>query len=89
MNKEPAMHETSTPANIELSCSHEAEHVLLHFNGQCEIRLSPHEARALATRLIAAVSRVEVKGNLGRAQSFQRADMARHQVPAFTPHFAR
>lgn len=38
----------------------------------CELDLSPHQARVLATELIMAVNRAEVRNNLKRAQHAPR-----------------
>jgi hypothetical protein len=37
-----------------------------------QIRLTPHQARVLATELIMAVNRAEVRGNLKRSHNFSR-----------------
>lgn len=39
---------------------------------QCEIGLTPHQARQLATELIMAVNRAEVRNNLRRSQNLVR-----------------
>jgi len=41
-------------------------------NGECDLKLSPHQARVLATELIMAVNRAEVRGNLRRSQNLSR-----------------
>jgi hypothetical protein len=41
-------------------------------NGECDLKLSPHQARVLATELIMAVNRAEVRGNLRRSQNLAR-----------------
>ncbi len=41
-------------------------------NGECDLKLSPHQARVLATELIMAVNRAEVRGNLRRSQNLTR-----------------
>lgn len=42
-------------------------------NGECDLKLSPHQARVLATELIMAVNRAEVRGNLRRSQNLARS----------------
>lgn len=41
-------------------------------SGACDLSLSPHQARVLATELIMAVNRAEVRGNLRRSQNLSR-----------------
>jgi hypothetical protein len=41
-------------------------------SGGCDLSLSPHQARVLATELIMAVNRAEVRGNLRRSQNLAR-----------------
>jgi hypothetical protein len=38
----------------------------------CELNLTPHQARVLATELIMAVNRAEVRGNLKHSQNMVR-----------------
>ena len=38
----------------------------------CELNLTPHQARVLATELIMAVNRSEVRGNLKHSQNMVR-----------------
>ncbi|MHB0973760.1 MAG: hypothetical protein ACYC0P_05910 [Thiobacillus sp.] len=38
----------------------------------CELNLTPHQARVLATELIMAVNRAEVRGNLRHSQNMVR-----------------
>jgi histidine ammonia-lyase len=42
-------------------------------SGECDLNLSPHQARVLATELIMAVNRAEVRGNLRRSQNLARS----------------
>ncbi|AAZ96177.1 hypothetical protein Tbd_0224 [Thiobacillus denitrificans ATCC 25259] len=44
---------------------------------ECTLNLSPHQARVLATELIMAVNRAEVRSNLRQSHN-----MARHERPA-------
>jgi len=44
----------------------------------CELNLTPHQARVLATELIMAVNRAEVRGNLKHSQN----NMVRGTPPA-------
>jgi hypothetical protein len=45
----------------------------------CELNLTPHQARVLATELIMAVNRAEVRSNLKHSQN-----MVRSSAPAVT-----
>lgn len=38
----------------------------------CELRLTPHQARKLATELILTVNRAEVRSNLRKSQNYTR-----------------
>lgn len=39
---------------------------------ECELKLTPHQARQLATELIMAVNRAEVRNNLKKSQNLTR-----------------
>ena len=41
---------------------------LAYGSSACELKLSPHQARQLATELIMAVNRAEVRNNLKKSQ---------------------
>lgn len=56
-------------------------------NGECDLKLSPHQARVLATELIMAVNRAEVRGNLRRSQNLTRP--AEPSRGMFQPAFAK
>ena len=45
----------------------------------CELNLTPHQARVLATELIMAVNRAEVRGNLKHSQNMVRGTQAGEQ----------
>lgn len=45
----------------------------------CELNLTPHQARVLATELIMAVNRAEVRGNLKHNQNMVRGTQAATQ----------
>jgi hypothetical protein len=48
--------------------------VILAIAGQsCELSLTPHQARVLATELIMAVNRAEVRNNLKHSQNMVRS----------------
>jgi hypothetical protein len=48
------------------------DRVVLDINGTCVLALTPHQARVLATELIMAVNRAEVRNNLRRSASLTR-----------------
>lgn len=48
------------------------DHVVLDLKDTCTLSLSPHQARVLATELIMAVNRAEVRNNLRRSTSLTR-----------------
>ena len=45
----------------------------------CELNLTPHQARVLATELIMAVNRSEVRGNLKHSQNMVRGTQSAEQ----------
>ena len=53
---------------------HGRDHVVVTLQAHgCELNLTPHQARVLATELIMAVNRAEVRGNLKHSQNIVRA----------------
>jgi hypothetical protein len=53
--------------------SHGRDSVILALTAQgCELSLTPHQARVLATELIMAVNRAEVRNNLKHSQNMVR-----------------
>lgn len=83
------MNDFNNTPPVNLSCSYDAEQVLLNFNEHCLVRLTPSQARALATQIISAVNRAEARDRAGRAQIFQRSEPYRAaSAPSFTPRFA-
>lgn len=59
--------------NLEEDASGKDRVVFAVSNGACELKLSPHQARVLATELIMAVNRAEVRGNLRRSHNLSRS----------------
>ena len=59
----------------------------------CSLQLTPHQARVLATELIMAVNRAEVRSNLKRGQNVMRAVPSTEQTEQrrslFTQAFAK
>ena len=56
----------------------------------CALNLTPHQARVLATELIMAVNRAEVRGNLKHNQSMVRGtDIATQKRRLFHQEFAK
>lgn len=45
----------------------------------CELNMTPHQARVLATELIMAVNRAEVRGNLKYSHNMVRSPQAAEQ----------
>lgn len=45
---------------------------LAYGSSDCELALTPHQARQLATELIMAVNRAEVRNNLKKSQNLTR-----------------
>jgi hypothetical protein len=54
-----------------------------------QIKLTPHQARVLATELIMAVNRAEVRGNLKRSHNFSRKPEASTGSGLFQQAFAK
>jgi hypothetical protein len=53
------------------------DQVVLALQAQgCELNLTPHQARVLATELIMAVNRAEVRSNLKHSQNMVRGGQA-------------
>lgn len=48
------------------------DQVVFSLNDDRQMKLTPHQARVLATELIMAVNRAEVRGNLKRSHNFSR-----------------
>lgn len=67
------------------------DRVILALQAQgCELNLTPHQARVLATELIMAVNRAEVRSNLKHSQSMVRNSQPSHQEHAlFNRGFAK
>ena len=56
----------------------------------CELNLTPHQARVLATELIMAVNRAEVRGNLKHSQNMVRSSQpVEHKRSLFNQAFAK
>ena len=56
----------------------------------CELNLTPHQARVLATELIMAVNRAEVRGNLKHSQNMVRGTPPTEQKRSlFSQAFAK
>ncbi len=56
----------------------------------CELQLTPHQARVLATELIMAVNRAEVRSNLKHSHNMVRsAQPATQKQGPFTQGFAK
>ncbi|HQS99364.1 MAG: hypothetical protein B7Y26_08660 [Hydrogenophilales bacterium 16-64-46] len=57
---------------------------------QCTLALTPHQARVLATELIMAVNRAEVRNNLKNSQNMVRGAQSPNQKRGlFSQAFAR
>ncbi len=58
---------------------------------QCTLALTPHQARVLATELIMAVNRAEVRNNLKNSQNMVRGAQGggEHKRGLFAQAFAR
>jgi hypothetical protein len=57
------------------------DHVVLSLdNGQCVMQLTAAQARALATDIIMAVNRAEVRANLRVSQNLHRRELSQEQV---------
>ena len=60
--------------------AHGRDHVVLALQAQgCELILTPHQARILATELIMAVNRSEVRSNLKHNHNLVRATQPTEQ----------
>lgn len=56
----------------------------------CALHLTPHQARVLATELIMAVNRAEVRNNLKHSQNMVRGSHpAEHKRSLFSQAFAK
>ncbi|MBT9569401.1 MAG: hypothetical protein IV085_14020 [Thiobacillus sp.] len=57
----------------------------------CELQLTPHQARVLATELIMAVNRAEVRSNLKHSHNMVRSTQqsATQKKDVFTQGFAK
>jgi hypothetical protein len=71
--------------------SHGKDHVVIALQAYgCELNLNPHQARVLATELIMAVNRAEVRNNLKRSQNMVRGkDEALLRRGSFLQSFAK
>ena len=70
--------------------SQNGDRVVISLQSQgCEVDLTPHQARILATELIMAVNRAEVSNNLKRSQGMLRGDIAPHKRGLFSQAFAK
>lgn len=70
---------------------HGRDRVELALQGSCTLNLTPHQARVLATELIMAVNRAEVRNNLKHSQNMVRSGQptAEHKRGAFSQAFAK
>lgn len=55
----------------------------------CALTLTPHQARVLATELIMAVNRAEVRNNLKHSQNMVRGAQSVEKRSLFTQAFAK
>ena len=82
------------PGNtLDLSLKEDAQgrdrvEVMLQSAG-CSLNLTPHQARVLATELIMAVNRAEVRSNLKHSQNTVRSAPAEHRRGLFNQSFAK
>lgn len=70
------MIETENGGSLDISLhedSHGRDRVVLVLGQGCTLDLSPHQARVLATELIMAVNRAEVRGNLKHRHNVVRS----------------
>lgn len=58
--------------NLEETPSGEDRLVIRVEGEACELRLTPHQARRVATELILTVNRAEVRSNLRKSQNYTR-----------------
>jgi hypothetical protein len=67
----------------------DGDRVVISLQSQgCEVDLTPHQARVLATELIMAVNRAEVRNNLKQSQNIVR-DAAPQKRGLFSQAFAK
>ena len=70
------MIELSQGCSLDINLQEDAQGrdsvVLALLNQGCELSLTPHQARVLATELIMAVNRAEVRNNLKHSQNMVR-----------------
>ena len=84
------------PGNtLDISLKEDAQgrdRVVLALQGQvCTLNLTPHQARVLATELIMAVNRAEVRSNLKHSQNMVRSSVqpAEQKRGLFNQAFAK
>lgn len=67
------------------------DRVELTLQDTCTLALTPHQARVLATELIMAVNRAEVRNNLKHSQNMVRGNqaLAGHRRGLFSQAFAK
>lgn len=67
------------------------DRVQLALQGDCTLNLTPHQARVLATELIMAVNRAEVRNNLRHSQNMVRGGQVatEHKRGLFHQAFAK
>lgn len=67
------------------------DRVELSLEGSCTLNLTPHQARVLATELIMAVNRAEVRNNLKHSQNMVRGGQVApgHKRGLFNQAFAK
>jgi hypothetical protein len=67
------------------------DRIILTLQAQgCDLNLTPHQARVLATELIMAVNRAEVRSNLKHSHSMVRTSQpADHKRELFNQAFAK
>lgn len=65
------------------------DQVVFSLGGDKLMNLTPHQARVLATELIMAVNRAEVRGNLKRSHNFSRKPEATAGGGLFQQVFAK
>jgi hypothetical protein len=71
------MIELETGSTLEISLKEDAQgrdrvELTLQQGQSCSLNLTPHQARVLATELIMAVNRAEVRNNLKHSQNMVR-----------------
>ncbi len=71
--------------------AHGRDRVELALQGGCTLNLTPHQARVLATELIMAVNRAEVRNNLRHSQNMVRGGQpsVEHKRSPFNQAFAK